>query len=149
MRSNCEDFLCDLGHRLTASSTQYSDFRQITLQLSASNQNPAETDDAQVYFMAGQKQGTESVDPDQTPKVYLVFAVRDTGCGLNAQERLKMFMRFSQANQRTHVQYGVRRSNSQSHKKLTVVSGKRPRTFHMQRNSRALWWSDRCLISAQ
>lgn len=38
--------------------------------------------------------------------VYLSFEVKDSGCGLNAEEKKKLFNRFSQASPRTHVQYG-------------------------------------------
>jgi signal transduction histidine kinase len=35
---------------------------------------------------------------------YLHFTVRDTGCGLTAEHKAKLFMRFSQATPRTHIQ---------------------------------------------
>jgi signal transduction histidine kinase/CheY-like chemotaxis protein len=38
--------------------------------------------------------------------IYLRFEVRDTGCGLTPDEKKLLFMRFSQASPRTHVQYG-------------------------------------------
>ncbi len=38
--------------------------------------------------------------------MYIHFAVRDTGRGLNPEEKKMLFMRFSQASPRTHVQYG-------------------------------------------
>ncbi|KAF2658347.1 hypothetical protein K491DRAFT_713734 [Lophiostoma macrostomum CBS 122681] len=37
---------------------------------------------------------------------YLHFTVQDTGCGLTADHKAKLFLRFSQATPRTHVQYG-------------------------------------------
>ncbi|KAH8796996.1 hypothetical protein F5882DRAFT_458574 [Hyaloscypha sp. PMI_1271] len=40
------------------------------------------------------------------PQVYLYFAVKDTGRGLDEEEKTKLFHRFSQASPRTHVQYG-------------------------------------------
>jgi signal transduction histidine kinase len=39
-------------------------------------------------------------------QVYLYFAVRDTGRGLDEDEKTRLFHRFSQASPRTHVQYG-------------------------------------------
>jgi signal transduction histidine kinase len=36
--------------------------------------------------------------------VYLHFTVRDTGCGLTPEHKAKLFMRFSQATPKTHVQ---------------------------------------------
>lgn len=38
--------------------------------------------------------------------VYLHFTVRDTGCGLTPEHKAKLFMRFSQATPKTHVQVG-------------------------------------------
>ena len=38
--------------------------------------------------------------------LYLRWEVRDTGCGLTESERKNLFIRFSQASPRTHVQYG-------------------------------------------
>jgi PAS domain S-box-containing protein len=38
--------------------------------------------------------------------VYLHFAVKDTGRGLDENEKKLLFLRFSQASPRTHVQYG-------------------------------------------
>jgi PAS domain S-box-containing protein len=38
--------------------------------------------------------------------IYLYFAVRDTGRGLDDNEKKLLFLRFSQASPRTHVQYG-------------------------------------------
>jgi signal transduction histidine kinase len=35
---------------------------------------------------------------------YLHFTVKDTGCGLTAEQKNKLFLRFSQASPRTHVQ---------------------------------------------
>ncbi|KAG9191068.1 hypothetical protein G6011_09156 [Alternaria panax] len=37
---------------------------------------------------------------------YLHFTVKDTGCGLSPEHRAKLFLRFSQATPKTHVQYG-------------------------------------------
>ncbi|KAH7116891.1 hypothetical protein B0J11DRAFT_442335 [Dendryphion nanum] len=37
---------------------------------------------------------------------YLHFTVIDTGCGLTAEHKAKLFLRFSQATPKTHVQYG-------------------------------------------
>ncbi|KAI4617590.1 uncharacterized protein J4E87_008226 [Alternaria ethzedia] len=37
---------------------------------------------------------------------YLHFTVKDTGCGLSPEHKAKLFLRFSQASPKTHVQYG-------------------------------------------
>jgi len=39
-------------------------------------------------------------------ELYLLFAVKDTGRGLDEKEKTLLFQRFSQASPRTHVQYG-------------------------------------------
>lgn len=39
-------------------------------------------------------------------EIYLYFAVKDTGRGLNEDEKKLLFLRFSQTSPRTHVQYG-------------------------------------------
>lgn len=38
--------------------------------------------------------------------VYLIFEVKDTGCGLTPAEKKNLFTRFSQASPRTHIHYG-------------------------------------------
>lgn len=49
-----------------------------------------------------------TIDPDwgEGEQIYLCFQVGDTGRGLDADEKKKLFHRFSQANPRTHVDYG-------------------------------------------
>jgi PAS domain S-box-containing protein len=39
-------------------------------------------------------------------EIYLYFAVKDTGRGLDEEEKKLLFLRFSQASPQTHVQYG-------------------------------------------
>lgn len=38
--------------------------------------------------------------------LFLHFSVKDTGCGITAEEKKKLFNRFQQASPRTHIQYG-------------------------------------------
>ena len=49
---------------------------------------------------------TESPDWGDGEQVYMHVAVEDTGRGLTNDEKKLLFMRFSQASPRTHVQYG-------------------------------------------
>ncbi|KAL8972041.1 MAG: hypothetical protein Q9183_000758 [Haloplaca sp. 2 TL-2023] len=84
--------------------------RIITVTLGASLQRPSQQSDfAQVSYIpsrAKRKDLTESADWGDGEKVYLYFAVRDTGRGLSEDETKLLFHRFSQASPRTHVQYG-------------------------------------------
>ncbi|KAK8208601.1 hypothetical protein HDK77DRAFT_428322 [Phyllosticta capitalensis] len=49
---------------------------------------------------------TEGADWGTGENVYIHFAVQDTGRGLTDEEKKLLFLRFSQASPRTHVQYG-------------------------------------------
>lgn len=49
---------------------------------------------------------THGSDWGDGQEVYIQFAVQDTGRGLNDEEKKLLFLRFSQASPRTHVQYG-------------------------------------------
>ena len=86
--------------------------RAITVTLSASESRPPHStpDDANrvSYFPTRSKAKdiTEGYDWGEGKEVYLHFAVRDTGRGLDGSEKKLLFLRFSQASPRTHVQYG-------------------------------------------
>jgi CheY-like chemotaxis protein len=60
------------------------------------------------YFPSRKKDADAVVGPDwgSGQEVYIHFAVRDTGRGLSVEEKKMLFMRFSQASPRTHIQYG-------------------------------------------
>ena len=60
------------------------------------------------YFPTRNKHSdlTNEKDWGDGEEVYIHFAVQDTGRGLNEQEKKMLFLRFSQASPRTHVQYG-------------------------------------------
>ena len=60
------------------------------------------------YFPTRNKHSdlTKEKDWGDCEEVYIHFAVQDTGRGLNEQEKKMLFLRFSQASPRTHVQYG-------------------------------------------
>ena len=49
---------------------------------------------------------SSGIDKTNEGRVYLKFAVQDTGRGLSLQEKTRLFNRFSQANPRTHIEYG-------------------------------------------
>lgn len=60
------------------------------------------------YFPTRNKHSdlTKERDWGDGEEIYIHFAVQDTGRGLNDQEKKMLFLRFSQASPRTHVQYG-------------------------------------------
>ena len=60
------------------------------------------------YFptRAKRKDPTEGIEWGTGEKVFLYFAMQDTGRGLTEDETKLLFHRFSQASPRTHVQYG-------------------------------------------
>ena len=83
--------------------------RVISVTISACTTRPSERADAPVKYFPTRRQGKamiEEKDWGEGEKVFVHFAVRDTGRGLNPEEKKMLFMRFSQASPRTHVQYG-------------------------------------------
>ena len=84
--------------------------RIITVTLGASIQRPSKAPSASrvSYFPTRLKREdlTAGDDWGVGEKVYIQFAVQDTGRGLSEDETKLLFLRFSQASPRTHVQYG-------------------------------------------
>lgn len=83
--------------------------RTISVTISASKKRPGESNDAPVEYFPSRRKGQDTMDEKDWgdgEKLYIHFSVRDTGRGLNAEEKKMLFMRFSQASPRTHVQYG-------------------------------------------
>lgn len=83
--------------------------RTITVTIAASKQRPSEMEHPPVnYFQTRSKRTDWATAPDwgDGEIVYVHFSVRDTGRGLNEEEKKMLFLRFSQASPRTHVQYG-------------------------------------------
>ncbi|KAH8649611.1 hypothetical protein BGZ60DRAFT_196731 [Tricladium varicosporioides] len=91
--------------------TKPEDVRHIKIYLSASVGRPPR-DTLQDIQWFPSKDCQSKQDLTLSPEwgtgqpVYLYFAIRDTGRGLDEDEKSKLFHRFSQANPRTHVQYG-------------------------------------------
>lgn len=81
--------------------------RRINVTLAASLERPSR-DGIVSYFptRAKDKDLTKSPEWGDGEEVFLHFKVQDTGRGLTDKEKKLLFMRFSQASPRTHVQYG-------------------------------------------
>lgn len=89
--------------------TKTQQLRAITVSLSASRGRPNDASHSGVtYFARRSHQQSPTAGPEwgSGEEVFLHFAVQDTGRGLTKDEMKVLFMRFSQANPRTHVQYG-------------------------------------------
>jgi PAS domain S-box-containing protein len=83
--------------------------RTITVTIGASVQRPSETSRAPVTYFPSRTKGKDVTSDDDWgdgDSVFIHFSVRDTGRGLSPEEKKLLFMRFSQASPRTHVQYG-------------------------------------------
>ena len=83
--------------------------RAITITLSASSEPPSSLSSGFVSYIPSRSKKTdvtEGKDWGQGENVYLNFAVQDTGKGLSQDEKKLLFLRFSQASPKTHVQYG-------------------------------------------
>lgn len=83
--------------------------RTITVTIAAAKQRPSELAEAPVKYFptrSKKKDAMEDRDWGEGEKVYIHFSVADTGRGLSPEEKKLLFMRFSQASPRTHVQYG-------------------------------------------
>jgi PAS domain S-box-containing protein len=95
--------------------------RTITVSLAASTKRFSELNNRMVdYFPTRSKHSdlTKEKDWGTGEEVYIHFAVQDTGRGLNEEEKKMLFLRFSQASPRTHVQYGGTYKNYYQHQLL-------------------------------
>lgn len=82
--------------------------RTITVTLAASREKPNSETGMVNYFPTRSKRNDMFKERDwgEGEELYIHFAVQDTGRGLNDEEKKLLFLRFSQASPRTHVQYG-------------------------------------------
>lgn len=83
--------------------------RIITVTVGASLERPSKHEPNHVSYFptrAKRKDLTKSAEWGSGEKVFIHFAVQDTGRGLTQDETKLLFLRFSQASPRTHVQYG-------------------------------------------
>lgn len=84
--------------------------RTITVTIAASRQRPSEDANTRVKYFPTRSKIKSWMDKTEDwgtgEKIHIHFAVSDTGRGLNPEEKKMLFLRFSQASPRTHVQYG-------------------------------------------
>ena len=83
--------------------------RTITVSIGASREKPTNRGEEGVKYFPTRSKRVISLDEEDWGHgdvVYVHFAVQDTGRGLNPEEKKMLFLRFSQASPRTHVQYG-------------------------------------------
>jgi len=95
---------------LTTNAIKFTSTQQkriINVTLGASLDRPS-ANGVVSYFPTRSKRKDLTQTPDwgTGEKVYIHFAVEDTGRGLTDDEKQMLFLRFSQASPRTHVQYG-------------------------------------------
>ncbi|KAI5247473.1 hypothetical protein E4T43_01879 [Aureobasidium subglaciale] len=92
--------------------TKNSSKRQVTISIAASRTKPTASDcrvtliDPRGDKPAKAARRMSITDEPVGEDVYLIFSVRDTGCGLTATEMGHLFHRFSQASPKTYKQYG-------------------------------------------
>ncbi|KAL9620473.1 MAG: hypothetical protein Q9160_005058 [Pyrenula sp. 1 TL-2023] len=89
--------------------TNNQEKRNITVQLAASLTRPSESHQPHVSYIPTRSDGrdvTVEADWGTGDRIYLYFAVKDTGRGLTESEKKLLFLRFSQGSPRTHVAYG-------------------------------------------
>lgn len=89
--------------------TQYAAKREITVSLDASLTEPSALPDQDIVFIpprASRPDHQLTVEWGNGQIVYLLFTVRDSGLGLNAEEKNLLFQRFLQASPKTYKQYG-------------------------------------------
>jgi signal transduction histidine kinase len=96
---------------LTSNAIKFTsgcDHRAIYVTISASAGSPIIKDKEVDYFPTRKKDSELLNGPDwgEGEEVFIQFAVQDTGRGLSVEEKKMLFMRFSQASPRTHIQYG-------------------------------------------
>ena len=87
--------------------TQSQEVRKVEVVMGASREVEQMRDIEYVPQEAVRKNFLTQAEWDHAGEVfYLNFAVKDTGCGLSPEHKAKLFLRFSQATPKTHVQYG-------------------------------------------
>lgn len=100
--------------------------RTIIVTITASLERPSAVENPLVSWLPSRAKRTtmmEGPDWGNGEEVFINFAVEDTGRGLTADEKKLLFMRFSQASPRTHIQYGGSGLGLHISRELTELQG--------------------------
>lgn len=84
--------------------------RTIIVTVAASKEKPSKSSQRLVDYFPARRNASDTFGDKEWgtgEEVYIHFAVQDTGRGLNEQEKKMLFLRFSQASPRTHVQVSI------------------------------------------
>jgi signal transduction histidine kinase/ActR/RegA family two-component response regulator len=82
--------------------------REISVKIAATKERPT-MDSRSVYYLSqyGPRRNSRvKHDDNQGDGIYLSMAIKDTGKGLSADEKARLFKRFAQGSPKTYVQYG-------------------------------------------
>lgn len=88
--------------------TRFEQERSIKISIDASNTEPTSNSRGVAYFQSSltQHDPTGGQGWGEGDVVWIIVTVQDTGRGLSLNEKDLLFSRFSQANPKTHIQYG-------------------------------------------
>lgn len=87
--------------------TQHCETRKISVHVSIAPERPNFSNDFDYVPIRGAPVNFTSGEDWRSGQVlFLHVDVTDTGCGLNAEEKARLFERFAQASPRTHAHYG-------------------------------------------
>jgi CheY-like chemotaxis protein len=82
--------------------------REISVKIAATKERPT-IDSRSIYYLSqcGPRRNSRfKHDDNQGDGIYLSMAIKDTGKGLSADEKARLFQRFAQGSPKTYVQYG-------------------------------------------
>lgn len=128
--------------------TKDQEIRKVEVIMGASREAEKMPEIEYVPQEALRKDFLAQTEGDHTGEVfYLNFTVRDSGCGLSPEHKAKLFLRFSQATPKTHVQVLLCHMSFAvciSTLTTTLVWRDRPWSLHIPGTHRAARWQHRC-----